>query len=141
MPLRAGRGGSAPAAALFRFIIPHRAAHGNTSRMCEALFPRSRASGTVRMPGAYFEVECFLKGGGNMLSVLLNRLGNLLCVKSIVTIVLTVVFACLALSGKITGQDFLTVFSVVIAFYFGTQSQRLNEKLTETTGEKKQTDK
>ncbi len=93
------------------------------------------------MPGAYFEVECFLKGGGNMLSVLLNRLGNLLCVKSIVTIVLTVVFACLALSGKITGQDFLTVFSVVIAFYFGTQSQRLNEKLTETTGEKKQTDK
>ena len=150
MPLRAGRGGSAPAAALFRFIIPHRAAHGNTSRMCEALFPsrmcealfpRSRAAGTVHPPGAYFEVECFLKGGGNMLSVLLNRLGNLLCVKSIVTIVLTVVFACLALSGKITGQDFLTVFSVVIAFYFGTQSQRLNEKLTETTGEKKQTDK
>lgn len=141
MPLRAGRGGSAFAAALFRFIIPHRAAHGNTSRMCEALFPRSRAAGTVRPPGAYFEVECFLKGGGNMLSVLLNRLGNLLCVKSIVTIVLTVVFACLALSGKITGQDFLTVFSVVIAFYFGTQSQRLNEKLTETTGEKKQTDK
>lgn len=141
MPLRAGRGGSAPAAALFRFIIPHRAAHGNTSRMCEALFPRSRAAGTVHPLGAYFEVECFLKGGGNMLSVLLNRLGNLLCVKSIVTIVLTVVFACLALSGKITGQDFLTVFSVVIAFYFGTQSQRLNEKLTETTGEKKQTDK
>ena len=141
MPLRADRGGSAPAAALFRFIIPHRAAHGNTSRMCEALFPRSRAAGTVRPPGAYFEVEYFLKGGGNMLSVLLNRLGNLLCVKSIVTIVLTVVFACLALSGKITGQDFLTVFSVVIAFYFGTQSQRLNEKLTETTGEKKQTDK
>ena len=141
MPLRAGRGGSAPAAALFRFIIPHRAAHGNTSRMCEALFPRSPTAGTVHPPGAYFEVECFLKGGGNMLSVLLNRLGNLLCVKSIVTIVLTVVFACLALSGKITGQDFLTVFSVVIAFYFGTQSQRLNEKLTETTGEKKQTDK
>ena len=26
-----------------------------------------------------------------------------------------------------TGQDFLTVFSVVIAFYFGTQSQRLND--------------
>lgn len=70
-----------------------------------------------------------------------EQAGNLLCVKSIVTIVLTVVFACLALSGKITGQDFLTVFSVVIAFYFGTQSQRLNEKLTETTGEKKQTDK
>ena len=76
-----------------------------------------------------------------MLSVLPNRVRNLLCVKGIVAVGLAGVFACLALTGKITGQDFLTVFSVVIAFYFGTQSQRLNEKLTETTGEKKQTDK
>lgn len=141
MPLRAGRGGSASARGAFQvyYTTPRRARQ--YVPCAETLFPRSSTAGTVRMPGAYFEVECFLKGGGNMLSVLLNRLGNLLCVKSIVTIVLTVVFACLALSGKITGQDFLTVFSVVIAFYFGTQSQRLNEKLTETTGEKKQTDK
>ena len=62
-----------------------------------------------------------------MRSVWLQRLSNLLCVKSIVTIILTVVFAYLSIIGKLSEQDFLTVFSVVIAFYFGTQSQRLNE--------------
>ena len=61
------------------------------------------------------------------MSTILKRLGNLLCVKSIVTIMLTAVFSYLTLSGHVTGQDFLTVFSVVIAFYFGTQSQRLND--------------
>ena len=66
-----------------------------------------------------------------MRSVWLQRLSNLLCVKSIVTIILTVVFAYLSIIGKLSEQDFLTVFSVVIAFYFGTQSQRLNEKINE----------
>lgn len=65
-----------------------------------------------------------------MRSVWLQRLSNLLCVKSIVTIILTVVFAYLSIIGKLSEQDFLTVFSVVIAFYFGTQSQRLNEKIS-----------
>lgn len=58
-----------------------------------------------------------------------KRLSNLLCVKSIVTITLTGVFAYQAVSGRISDQDFLTIFSVVIAFYFGTQSQRLNDKV------------
>ena len=68
-----------------------------------------------------------------MRSVWLQRLCNLLCVKSIVTIILTVVFAYLSIIGKLSEQDFLTVFSVVIAFYFGTQSQRLNEKINESS--------
>lgn len=50
-----------------------------------------------------------------------KRLGNLLAVKSLVTITLTVVFAVLALRGDITGTEFLTIFTTVIAFYFGTQ--------------------
>nr|DAT93489.1 MAG TPA: hypothetical protein [Caudoviricetes sp.] len=50
-----------------------------------------------------------------------KRLGNLLAVKSLVTIALTVVFAVLALRGDITGTEFLTIFTTVIAFYFGTQ--------------------
>lgn len=50
-----------------------------------------------------------------------KRLGNLLAVKSLVTITLTVVFAVLALRGDITGTEFLTIFTVVIGFYFGTQ--------------------
>lgn len=50
-----------------------------------------------------------------------KRLGNLLAVKSLVTITLTVIFAMLALRGDITGTEFLTIFTTVIAFYFGTQ--------------------
>lgn len=53
-----------------------------------------------------------------------KRLANLLTVKSIVTVVLTLVFAYLACGGKVSTDQFLTVFSVVIAFYFGTQAER-----------------
>ena len=53
---------------------------------------------------------------------IIKRLSNLLCIKSIVTLVLTAVFAYLSVIGKISGQEFLTVFTVVIAFYFGTQA-------------------
>ena len=49
---------------------------------------------------------------------------NLLTVKSIVTILLTVVFSALSLRGGISGEQFLNIFSVVIAFYFGTQYQK-----------------
>lgn len=54
-----------------------------------------------------------------------KRLANLLAVKSLVTITLTVVFAVLALRESISGSEFLTIFTVVIGFYFGTQ--RINE--------------
>ena len=53
-----------------------------------------------------------------------KRLGNLLAVKSLVTITLTVVFAVLALRVDITGTEFLTIFTTVIAFYFGTQTEK-----------------
>lgn len=53
-----------------------------------------------------------------------NNLANLLKVKTIVTLLLTIVFCVLALTGVITGADFLTVFTVVIAFYFGTQAEK-----------------
>lgn len=52
---------------------------------------------------------------------------NLLTVKSIVTIMLTVVFSYLAVVGRISGEQFLTIFSVVVAFYFGTQYQKGKE--------------
>ena len=55
------------------------------------------------------------------------RAAALLTVKSIVTLALTVVFTALALRGDITGQDFLSVFLMVISFYFGTQSRKAQE--------------
>ena len=55
---------------------------------------------------------------------IIKRFSNLLCIKSIVTLVLTAVFAYLSVTGTISGQEFLTVFTVVIAFYFGTQASK-----------------
>lgn len=59
---------------------------------------------------------------------IIKRLGNLLSVKSLVTLTLTGVFAYMAVAGKIS-QDFMTVYAVVIAFYFGTQSQKVQDSL------------
>lgn len=56
-----------------------------------------------------------------------KRLANLVSVKSIVTIIMTVIFAALAWRGDISGSDFLTIFLMVISFYFGTQSQKVQE--------------
>lgn len=53
-----------------------------------------------------------------------QRLAQFISVKSVVTLTLTAVFAYLSVAGRVTGQEFLTVFSVVIAFYFGTQYQK-----------------
>lgn len=53
-----------------------------------------------------------------------EKLKNLLTVKSIVTIVLTAVFAVLALTNRVTAQEFLTIFTVIIGFYFGTQHEK-----------------
>ena len=53
-----------------------------------------------------------------------NRIANLLTVKSIVTTVLTAVFSVLALRGSMSGTEFLTSFTTVIAFYFGTQTEK-----------------
>ena len=57
-----------------------------------------------------------------------KRLGNLLSVKSLVTMILTAVFAYMAIAGKIS-QDFMTIYAVIIAFYFGTQSQKVQEAM------------
>ncbi len=60
---------------------------------------------------------------------ILKRIANLISVKSIVTVILTVVFAVLALRDRVSAQEFITVFSVIVAFYFGTQSQKISDML------------
>ena len=52
-----------------------------------------------------------------------KRISNLLSVKSIVTIACTAVFAYQAITNSIS-QDFMTIYAVIIAFYFGTQAQK-----------------
>lgn len=57
-----------------------------------------------------------------------NKLSKLVNVKSIVTIMLTAVFAALSLKGAISGEQFLMIFTTVIAFYFGTQHQKKEDE-------------
>lgn len=54
-----------------------------------------------------------------------ERFARLIDVKSIVTIILTGVFSVLAITGRVQADQFLTVFTVIIAFYFGTQAQKI----------------
>jgi hypothetical protein len=58
-----------------------------------------------------------------------NKIAGLLTVKSLVTLTLTVVFCVLAIRGHISGDKFLTVFTVVISFYFGTKYEQNNNKM------------
>ena len=58
------------------------------------------------------------------MELLHKRLTNLLTVKSLVTIILTGVFAWLSVVGTVSTDQFLTIFTVVIGFYFGTQAEK-----------------
>ena len=69
------------------------------------------------------------------METIIKRLSNLLSVKSLVTLVLTGVFAFMACTHQIS-QDFMTIYAVIIAFYFGTQSQKTQELLDDNKGGK-----
>ena len=64
---------------------------------------------------------------------IIKRIANLMSVKSIVTLVLTGVFAYMAVTGNIS-QDFMTIYAVIIAFYFGTQSQKTQDVIDSKGG-------
>lgn len=59
---------------------------------------------------------------------LCSNIAKLINVKSLVTLALTAVFAYLAATSKVSAEQFLTVFTVIIAFYFGTQTQKNADK-------------
>lgn len=48
-------------------------------------------------------------------------------IKSFVTVVMTLAFIALTALKYITGEQFYTVFQLVIAFYFGTQIEKLSQ--------------
>ncbi len=52
---------------------------------------------------------------------------QLLKVKSLVTILTTLTFVYLAITNGIT-QEFMVVYTVIIAFYFGTQTTKKEDK-------------
>ena len=56
----------------------------------------------------------------------LKNLANLIKVKTIVTLVVTAVFAVLALNGTLTADNAMIIISMVTSFYFGTQHEKKN---------------
>ena len=57
-----------------------------------------------------------------------NRFEKLIDVKSIVTLAATLIFGVLSIRGDISAEQFITVFTTVIAFYFGTQHAKDKEE-------------
>ena len=53
-----------------------------------------------------------------------ERLSKLLCIKSLVTLTLTLLVFVLALKGTITADNVMEIFKLVIVFYFGTQAEK-----------------
>ena len=62
-----------------------------------------------------------------------KRWAALFSIKSLVTLTLTGVFAYMACTNQIS-QDFMTIYAVIIAFYFGTQSQKLQDTIGGSDG-------
>lgn len=62
-----------------------------------------------------------------------EKLTSLVDVKSIITIVLTVVFGAMTLNKMIDSEKFFIVYQMIIVFYFGTQ---IGKKQSEDKGEK-----
>lgn len=55
---------------------------------------------------------------------MIDRLTKLLTIKSLVTLILTVLFAFLAVKGVISGEQVVVIYTTIIAFYFGTQATK-----------------
>lgn len=53
-----------------------------------------------------------------------ENLAALVKVKTLVTLLAAVVFAVLSIKGSVTAEQFLTVFTVIVGFYFGTQHEK-----------------
>lgn len=53
-----------------------------------------------------------------------EKFAKLINVKSIVTVILTAIFAYLSIVKVVTSEQFLMIFTTVIAFYFGTQHEK-----------------
>lgn len=57
-----------------------------------------------------------------------EKIAKLIDVKSIMTLALTGGFIGLTCTGEITGEQFLTIFTMIVGFYFGTQSEKVRQK-------------
>lgn len=57
-----------------------------------------------------------------------ERIAKLIDVKSLSTLTMVGVFAFLSVTGEVSSEQFLTIFTVVVSFYFGTQVGKKKEE-------------
>lgn len=62
-----------------------------------------------------------------------EKLAKLINVKSIISIIMVVVFCYLAIVRVIGSELFVPIFTTVISFYFGTQVEKRNQENGGTT--------
>ena len=55
---------------------------------------------------------------------IIKNIASLIKVKTIVTLVVCIVFAVLALNGTINPDNVMIIVSMVVSFYFGTQHEK-----------------
>lgn len=55
-----------------------------------------------------------------------TQLIKLIDVKSILTLILTITFAVLVITGTVASNEFLPIFTMVVSFYFGVQTGKSN---------------
>lgn len=60
---------------------------------------------------------------------ILKKIAKLIDVKSIISIATTFVFCYLALRQFLTPEVFISVYSIIIGFYFGTQYSKVQNTL------------
>lgn len=68
------------------------------------------------------------------MELLKKRAANLLCIKSIVTLVFTFVFSALAWRGDVSGEQVVAIVTMIIGFYFGTQTTKETAERSEGNG-------
>lgn len=54
----------------------------------------------------------------------MRELSNLLQIKKLIALICTICFAVLSFRGDIASEQFITIFSVIIGFYYGQSSVR-----------------
>lgn len=66
------------------------------------------------------------------MKILIENLAKLVKVKTVVTLTVIAIFAVLALRGDITPASVMTIVSMVVGFYFGTQSEKKKNAVATT---------
>lgn len=58
---------------------------------------------------------------------MLEKIKKLIDVKSLTTLTFNIIFFMLCMKGKIESENFISIYMMILAFYFGTQANKNKE--------------